>query len=420
MSFVACGINHKTAPLALREQVAFTLDGLAGPLEHLVSQTKASEAAIISTCHRTELYSTGATSDHLIHWLAEHKALPLEQLRQHIYVYHEQAAVRHLMNVACGLDSMCLGETQILGQIKTAYAKACEHGTVGQRLHDIFQKVFGVSKRVRTDTAISVNPLSVASTAVHLSKRIFSQLEDKTCLFIGSGETIDLALKHFYANGVRQLLIANRTLENAETLAAQYAGRAIELADILKHLDQADLIISATASPIPILGKGSVESALKRRKRRPMFIVDLAIPRDIEPEVAELEDVFLYNVDDLQTMIESHLASRQVAAEHAADIIDLEVDAFMQRQRASRADEVICGYRQRLQALGVTEVQKAKTALANGKDPQVVLEQSVTKILNKVLHEPTVALHNAARHEREDVIQLARQLFQLDDETESV
>lgn len=301
MAFLALGINHKTASVDVRERVAFTPEQLVEALQQLCRLTDSREAAILSTCNRSELYieQDQLSADIVLRWLADYHHLSLDELRASAYVHEDDAAVRHMMRVASGLDSLVLGEPQILGQMKSAYAVAREAGTIGPLLGRLFQATFNAAKQVRTDTAIGENPVSVAFAAVSLAKQIFSDLQRSQALLIGAGETITLVARHLHELGVKRIVVANRTLERASLLAEQFGAHAVLLSDIPAELVRSDIVISSTASQLPILGKGAVESALKLRKHKPIFMVDIAVPRDIEPEVGELDDVYLYSVDDL-------------------------------------------------------------------------------------------------------------------------
>ena len=333
MAFLALGINHKTASVAIRERVAFTPGQMVDALQQLCRQQPNREAAILSTCNRSELYleQEGADADAVLRWLADYHQLDMQELRAAAYVHEDEAAVRHMMRVACGLDSMVLGEPQILGQMKSAFAVAREAGTIGPLLGRLFQSTFSTAKTVRTDTAIGENPVSVAFAAVSLARQIFANLHRSQALLIGAGETITLVARHLHEQGVKRIVVANRTLERASLLAEQFGAHAILLSDIPQELVHSDIVISSTASQLPILGKGAVESALKQRRHKPIFMVDIAVPRDIEPEVGELDDVYLYSVDDLHEVIEENLKSRQGAAQAAEELVLAGTGEFMAR-----------------------------------------------------------------------------------------
>ena len=417
MAFLALGINHKTASVDVRERVAFTPEQLVEALQQLCRITPSREAAILSTCNRSELYleQDRLSADEVLRWLADYHQLSLEELRACAYVHQDSEAVRHMMRVASGLDSMILGEPQILGQMKSAYAVAREAGTVGPLLGRLFQATFSTAKTVRTDTAIGENPVSVAFAAVSLAKQIFADLHRSQALLIGAGETISLVARHLHDQGVRRIVVANRTLERASQLAEQFGAHAVLLADIPQELAHSDIVISSTASQLPILGKGAVERALKKRKHKPMFMVDIAVPRDIEPEVGELDDVYLYTVDDLHEVIEENLKSRQGAAQAAEELVSAGADEFMQRLRELAAVDVLKAYRQQAERLRDEELGKAQRLLANGGNADEVLAQLARGLTNKLLHAPSVQLKKISADGRYEALAVAQELFALDE-----
>ena len=417
MAFLALGINHKTASVAVRERVAFTPEQMVEALQQLCRLTPSSEAAILSTCNRSELYLQLDEMDvqAVLSWLAGYHGLPLSDLQACAYVHENEQAVRHMMRVACGLDSMILGEPQILGQLKSAYAVAREAGTVGPLLGRLFQATFSTAKSVRTDTAIGENPVSVAFAAVSLAKQIFADLHRSQALLIGAGETISLVARHLHDQGIKRIVVANRTLERASSLAEQFSAHAILLADIPDELINSDIVISSTASQLPILGKGAVERALKKRRHKPIFMVDIAVPRDIEPEVGELDDVYLYSVDDLHEVIEENLKSRQGAARAAEEMVAVGADEFMARLRELAAVDVLKAYRQQAETLRDDELQKAQRQLANGAPADEVLAQLARGLTNKLLHAPSVQLKKLSAEGRLDALALAQELFALDE-----
>lgn len=417
MSLLTFGINHKTAPVEIRERVAFPPEQVSDALRELVGRPAVNEAAILSTCNRTELYCQveSDNSKPVEQWFRDYHQLRDDQLSPYSYSLPDQTAVRHMLRVASGLDSLVLGEPQILGQMKAAYSAAKQAGTMRSLLDRLFQHTFTVAKQVRTDTAIGNSPVSVAFAAVSLAKQIFADLSGQTALLIGAGETIELAARHLRESGIGRIIIANRTLERAHTLATEVNGYAINLEDIPGHLAEADVLISSTGSTLPILGKGSVESALKQRKRRPMFMVDIAVPRDIEPEVGSLPDVYLYTVDDLDEVIQENLKSRQDAAHQAEEIIDTQVTHFMGWLRSLDSVDTIRGYREHGEALRNEELQRAQRLLAAGKDPQDVLNQLARGLTNKLLHSPCANLRQAGFEGRTDLLKAARELYCLKD-----
>lgn len=414
MTLLALGINHTTASLDVREKVAFSPSELLLALKSLHDGGLAQEVAILSTCNRTELYcETQGDGVVLLEWLAGHKQASLADLQAAHYLREGDAAARHMMSVAAGLDSLVLGEPQILGQMKSAYAVAREAGVLGKGLHDAFQRVFAVAKRVRSETAIGENPVSVAYAAVTLAQQIFSDLKQDTALLIGAGETIELAARHLKNQGIKQLIVANRTLENALKLAQQLDAEAILLADIPTHLPRADIVISSTASQLPLLGKGAVEVALKKRKHKPMFMVDIAVPRDIEPQVADLADVYLYTVDDLKEVIDENKKSREQAAEIAREIIEEGVIKYQHDLRALSAVEVVKQFRNKTDALREQELEKCLNALRAGGDPEQILANLSRNLTNKFLHHPTTELKRASIEGRDYLLQDFKTIFGL-------
>ena len=419
MPLVAVGVNHKTAPVDIRERVAFQPDKLQKALQELTTRPKVSEAAILSTCNRTELVccTDNQESEEIIDWFRHYHDLSSAELDPYLYIYPEHLAVRHVLRVASGLDSLILGEPQILGQIKTAYSTAVEAGTVGTLLSRLFQHTFNVAKQVRTDTAIGASPVSVAFAAVSLAKRIFADLPKRHALLIGAGETIELAARHLHENGLGSLTIANRTVEKAEGLAKEFNGQAIPLTVIPEHLPAADIVISSTASPLPILGKGAIEKAVKKRKHQPILMVDIAVPRDIEPEAGELPDIYLYTVDDLKEIIDEGLKNRREAAEQAEEIIDHQVGQFMGWLRSQSAVSVIRHYRETAESTRDREIERAVAALAKGDDAETVLRALARNLTNKLIHGPSTQLRQAAFNDQADLFAAAKIILDIKDES---
>lgn len=418
MRLLAFGINHKTAPVDIRERVAFAPDRLEQALRELTATPNIREAAILSTCNRTELYCCVNSRDDsaaVEQWFSNYHNLSNTNIKPYIYLHPDQAAVRHILRVASGLDSLVLGEPQILGQVKTAYRTASEAGTVGSILNKLCQHTFKVAKQVRTDTAIGASPVSVAFAAVSLSKQLFSKFENHTALLVGAGETVELAARHLKESGIGRMIIANRTVERARNLAEEVGAYAIALPEIPDHLAEADIIISSTASPLPILGKGMIERAIKARRHRPVLMVDIAVPRDIEPEVGDLPDVYLYTVDDLQDIIEEGLKSRQAAAEQAEEIIDSQVSDFMGWVKSQQSVDIIRNFRSKSNEIRSEELAKAVQMLQAGSDPQKVLEKLAHGLTNKLIHAPTVRLRDASRSEEQNILHAAQELFDLKD-----
>nr|WP_305906353.1 glutamyl-tRNA reductase [Methylomarinum sp. Ch1-1]MDP4519032.1 glutamyl-tRNA reductase [Methylomarinum sp. Ch1-1] len=341
------------------------------------------------------------------------KKLKPADFRPFLYSHKNSQSIRHMFRVACGLDSMVLGEPQILGQMKTAYQAANEAGTLGKNLGKLFQHTFSAAKKVRTDTAIGSSPVSVAFAAVQLAQQIFDKLSEQTALLIGAGETIELTARHLHQHGIGRIVIANRTFDKAHALASQFDGYAIALSELPSHLAEADIVVSSTASQLPILGKGMVESAIKKRRHKPMFMVDLAVPRDIESEVEQLNDVYLYSVDDLQNTINENMDSRRRAAEQAEEIIDTEVEHFLAWMRAQGAQTTIRDYRSQAELARDEVLQKALNQLRNGADAEQVLNRLAHTLTNKLIHTPSTQLREAGANERPDLIAAARELFKL-------
>tara|TARA_R110002111_G_scaffold153213_4_gene219984 strand:- start:24699 stop:25949 length:1251 start_codon:yes stop_codon:yes gene_type:complete len=409
------GLNHNTAPIEIREKLVFSPERITQSLQSLSKLSSVEEAAILSTCNRTEIYCDISLqqTDQLITWLAEQHQLDEATIRNYLYSHTEQHSIKHMSRVACGLDSLVLGEPQILGQMKSAYQQAHHAGTLGKYLGRLFQHTFQVAKKVRTDTAIGSSPVSVAFAGVKLAKQIFGQLDQQTALLIGAGETIELAAQHLKEQGIGRLIVANRTLEKAHAIASQGQGYAIAIKDIPEHLAEADIIISSTASSLPIVGKGSVESAIIKRKHKPMLMIDLAVPHDIEREIGAMSDIYLYCVDDLKSIIDDGLQSRREAAEQAEEIIDIQVSHFQTWIRSQNASTTIQQLRQQAQHTREQQLQKALDALNNGTPAERVIERLANDLTNKILHAPSSTLKQAAADGNASLLSAAQQLFKL-------
>lgn len=417
MSLYVVGLNHTTAPVEIRERVTFGPDIIVGALRQLTTVSGVSEGVILSTCNRTEVYCHAETEpDHLTAWMAAFHGLQTADLSPYLYLHQEERAVDHLLQVASGLNSLVLGEPQILGQVKSAWQTAKDADTLGKILGRLFQHSFTTAKQVRTDTAIGDSPVSVAFAAVSLSRQIFSDLSQQTALLIGAGETVELAARHLKQQGIGRIIIANRTVARAHELAEQFEGYAIGLTEIPNHLAEADIVISSTASPVPILGKGAVESALKKRRHRPMFMVDIAVPRDIEAEVRELSDVYLYTVDDLQEVIQENMRSRLEAAEQAKEIIKLKVDEFMGWLRSLDAMSLIQNYRGQAEQIRDEVLDKARRMLANGRTAEETLDFLANTLTNRLLHTPSAQLREAGVSGQKELLDAANTLFQLNNQ----
>lgn len=414
MILMAVGLNQ-TTPLSIREKLVFTEEEAQETTLDLKKKGLAKEIILISTCNRTELYCDNAISQSLIQWLAKYKQLPLNDIQPYIYQHTEISAVKHLFRVASGLDSMVLGEVEILGQLKTAYRLALKSGTLGKSLDRLFQFAFSVAKQVRTKTGIGVNPVSVASIAVRLADRIFRNLQEATVLLIGAGQLIQLALEHLKSTGVRKILIANRNANRTLNIGNGVDIEMVGFESIPDRLPEADIVMSATASVLPILGKGMVERALKKRKHRPIYMVDLAVPRDIEPEVGQLADVYLYCLDDLKEMAAENLSLRHSAAVQAEHIIDQEAGQFMQWLRSRSTLATLNALRHKYEELRDDTLKKALQQLQLGKSPEIVVQHALYGLTKRILHDPSRRLRQPDECE-EELLYHTRKLFDLNDE----
>jgi len=412
----ALGINHHTAPLDVREQVAFDPARLGQALHDLLRGKRVHEAAILSTCNRTELYCATEQPAAAIDWLADYHALPARRIEPYLYQHPQKDAVRHMFRVASGLDSMVLGEPQILGQMKQAARVAEEAGTLGTLLNKLFQRTFAVAKEVRSTTAIGANIVSMAAAAVHLSERIFERLSDQQVLFIGAGEMIELCAAHFAGGKPKRLSIANRTPGRAQGIADRFGASVLRLDEVSARLAEYDIVVSCTASTLPIIGLGMVERALKARRHRPMVMVDLAVPRDIEAEVGKLDDVFLYTLDDLGQIVESGQESRQSAIVEAEEIIAHRVEDFIHWVESRETVPTIRALRDAGERARRHELDHALKLLQRGDDPEAVLESLSKGLTNKLLHPPTQALNLAEGAERGEVAELISRIWRLHSE----
>lgn len=418
MPLLAIGLNHQTAPLALRERVAMDGGQLPAALAALSAVPGVQEAALLSTCNRTEIYVQVADGQEAgaAQWLAHHHGLAPATLADYLYEHRDEHAVRHLFRVATGLDSLVLGEPQILGQVKDAWQAARSHRHLRTPLDRLFQQSFTVAKRVRTDTRIGAHPVSVAYAAVRLARQVFSELDRATVLLVGAGDTIELAARHLVDAKVKRLLVANRTLDHAQALASRHGGYALPLTELERHLPEADIVITATASREPVLRRSAVQAALKARRHRPMFLLDLAVPRDIEASVAELSDVYLYTVDDLEQVIEENRASRREAADQAQAIIDLQVEHFMAWWRAQGRQDALKALRSQGEAAREEALARARDQLAAGKPAEEVMALLAHQLTNKLLHGPSTALRQAALDGDLDLLRAAERLYDKTDD----
>ncbi|WP_192456983.1 glutamyl-tRNA reductase [Musicola keenii] len=412
MTLLALGINHKTAPVSLRERVSFAPDTLGHALHSLLQQPLVQGGVLLSTCNRTELYLSveeeGNRREQLIRWLCEYHQLNPEDVCKSLYWHEDNAAVSHLMRVASGLDSLVLGEPQILGQVKKAFADSQREHSLSGDLERLFQKSFTVAKRVRTETEIGASAVSVAFAACTLARQIFESLGDVSVLLVGAGETIELVARHLSEHRVKRMVIANRTRERAQLLADEVGAEVIALAELDSRLPMADIVISSTASTLPIIGKGMMERTMKARRNQPMLMVDIAVPRDIEPEVGKLPNIYLYSVDDLQAIIQHNLAQRQAAAVQAESIVQQESVEFMAWLRAQAAVETIRDYRSQADQLREEMTARALAAIQNGGDVEAVVQELTHRLTNRLIHAPTKSLQQAARDGDLDRLQILR------------
>ncbi|WP_301883935.1 glutamyl-tRNA reductase [Neisseria uirgultaei] len=414
MQLTAVGLNHQTAPLSIREKLAFAAATLPEAVRNLARSNAATEAVILSTCNRTELYCVG-DSEEIIRWLAGYHSLLIEEIRPYLYTLDMQETVRHAFRVACGLDSMVLGEPQILGQIKDAVRVAQEQESMGKKLNALFQKTFSVAKEVRTDTAVGENSVSMASASVKLAEQIFPDIGDLNVLFIGAGEMIELVATYFAAKNPRLMTVANRTLARAQELCDKLGVNAEPclLSDLPAILHDYDVVVSSTASQLPIVGKGMVERALKQRQSMPLFMLDLAVPRDIEAEVGDLNDAYLYTVDDMVNIVQSGKEARQKAAAAAETLVSEKVAEFVRQQQGRQSVPLIKALRDEGEKARKQVLENAMKQLAKGATAEEVLERLSVQLTNKLLHSPTQTL-NKAGEEDKDLVHAVAQIYHLD------
>jgi len=413
MPLYALGLNHATAPVKVREQIAFQPDTLGVALRDLIAQPSVKEAAILSTCNRTEVYFSAAEAAPVERWLESFHRVPSESLHPYVYTLAQDRAVSHAFRVASGLDSMVLGEPQILGQMKHAVRSAEAAGALGLILNRLFQRTFAVAKDVRTNTDIGSASISMAAAAVKLAERIYPSLAEQQLLLIGAGEMIDLAAAHFAAKHPKSITVANRTLERGEQLAARFGANAITLNELPDRLAQFDMIVTSTASSLPILGKGLLERAIKSRRHAPMFIVDLAVPRDVEPEAAELDDLFLYSVDDLANIVKDNLQIRVDALAQAEAMIAEQAQGFLRWLDGRSVIPTLTALQGHHDGLRAAELERARKLLAGGAAPEQVIEQLARGLTNKFLHAPAQALTRAGEAERAQLLAMLHHIYQL-------
>ncbi|WP_315710716.1 glutamyl-tRNA reductase [Brenneria uluponensis] len=418
MTLLALGINHKTAPVSLRERVAFSPDTLGQALHSLLQQPLVQGGVLLSTCNRTELYLSVEDRENqreqLVNWLCEYHRLDRDDVQKSVYWHENNAAVSHLMRVASGLDSLVLGEPQILGQVKKAFAESQRKHSLSGELERLFQKSFTVAKRVRTETDIGSSAVSVAFAACTLARQIFESLAEVNVMLVGAGETIELVARHLREHRVKRMVIANRTRERAQALANEVGAEVITLAELGEQLAYADIVITSTASTLPIIGKGMMERTLKARRNQPMLMVDIAVPRDIEPEVGKLPNIYLYSVDDLQAIIQHNLAQRKAAAVQAESIVQQESSEFMAWLRAQSAVETIRDYRAQADSLRAEMTMKAMVAIQQGGDVESIVQELTYRLTNRLIHAPTKSLQQAARDGDLDRLQILRDSLGLD------
>ena len=413
MPLIVCGVNHKTAPLPLREQLAFAPERQGDAIQQAINAPSLVEAVILSTCNRSEIYAIADHEDVVMNWLCDFHSLALSRWQDHAYIHKDEQAVNHLISVCCGLDSMVLGEPQIFGQVKDAFQVATESGSVGPYINLLFHHAFSVTKRIRTETAIGKSPVSVASAAVNLAKCIFTDFKQLNVLLIGIGEMSESAQRYFLDQKVKKTFIANRTLAKAEKFAEKYHAYPIRLTDIGELLPQVDIVLSATASPEPLLTYNMVKQAVNTVRKRPLLLLDLAVPRDIEPSVANLEESYLYNIDDLLAITQAGLAQREEAARVAQKIIMQEVVHFTKHLQEKQFSSTIRAYRQQAEDLRKQEVANALCLLAKGHDPEKVLTSMARSLTNKLMHQPSVQLRQASYSGHWEILAAAKRLFGL-------
>jgi glutamyl-tRNA reductase len=419
MTLFALGLNHTTAPVEIREKVAFSGEVLPGVLTELRTQQGVDEVAILSTCNRTEIYCSLEDSNQqaLLEWLSRFHRLQPQDIRPFLYSYPDANAVKHVLRVASGLDSMVLGEPQVLGQLKSAYKTAVDAGSIGQLLGRLFQHSFRVAKEIRSNTEIGNHPVSIAFAAVRLGQQIFGNLADRTALLVGAGETIELTARHLHDKGLHKMIIANRTLERSRQVAGEFSGYAITLEDIPQHLDEADIIITATGSQTPVISKDMIALAIKKRKHRPIYIVDIAVPRDVDPAAGKLDDVYLYTVDDLQGVIEESMRNREQAARQAEEIIDTQVIHFMDWMHSLNTVSTIRAIRDSANTMQHEVLDAALKRLNQGEEPEKILREMARSLTNKLIHSPSVQLRNTGKAQKDELLRAARKLFNIPPET---
>ncbi|MBL4622594.1 MAG: glutamyl-tRNA reductase [Immundisolibacteraceae bacterium] len=422
MHLLTIGLTHRTAPIGVRERIALAPEQLLPSLHELVNLAPVTEASLLSTCNRTEMFIVVDDPDNPAprNWFMQLNDAGSDLLAPLVHQLRGTQAARHLFRVASGLDSMILGEPQIFGQVKQSYETARQAGTVGKCLNQLYQQSFAAAKEVRTDTAIGNNPVSVAFAAATMSRRIFGDLDDACVLLVGAGETIELTARHLQKAGAKKFIVANRTVSRAEQLANEYSGEAISLSMLPDYLHRADVLITSTAADLPLIGKGAVERALKQRRHRPIFMADLAVPRDIEPEVSQLGDVYLYTIDDLQQVVQENMKSRQAAADEAELIVGERVRGFQEWLNGEQAVPLVKAYRGQIERTRDEQLQRAIKELTRGDDPERVLSRFAHGLTNKLSHDPLVAIRQAGRKGDLQALSAMRQLLNLEADTAKI
>lgn len=413
MGIIACGINHKTADIQLRERLAVNRQGLSEALQDLLATPAVNEAVLISTCNRTDVIAASDAEPQITQWMAERYGLQADHLQQHAYHFQDYDAVHHLIRVTSGLDSMLLGEPQIFGQVKQAYQQARDIGAVGGQLQQLFPAVFSASKHVRHESGLGEQAISIAFLVTKIARRIFSDVTQCNVLFVSASDTNELVATHLHGQGVRNITVANRSLLRAESFAEQFNANLVTMAEVAEQLAKADIVVSASASQLPILGKGAIESAQQKRKHRPLLMIDLAVPRDVETQASELDNVYLYNIDDLQSIIQQSHELRKAAAKQAEELARQQALHFMQQLRIVGAADMISRYRQKAVGLRELECQKALAKLKAGKSAELVLQELARNLTNKLIHQPTVELRQAAYQDDLKALLLIKKLFDI-------
>lgn len=415
MAISVYGLNHKSASIDIREKVNFSLEQQIILLNRLLEVPAVQQAVVLATCNRTEIYIDQENTEAVLALLSEFSGLEVSELREVLYCHHGVKAVEHIMSVACGLDSLVVGESQILGQLKQAVIQANEYSALGAEFHTLFQRVFALAKRVRTTTEIGACPVSIASIAIQLMRQHLHTLTDKQVMLVGAGSTVKLAARYLKDQQVEGMIFANRDYEKAVILAGEFGGKAIPLQELGQYLPQVDAVFSATASERPILGKGAVESAMKLRHNKPMLLLDMAVPRDIEPEVVEISGIVLRCIDDLKDIAGQHVKSREHAAEKVKKVVCEQAHEFWQWYTQQDALQLIRLFREQVGAMRDQEVEKATRLLQQGIDPQLVLQRLAHAVTNKLLHEPSVQMRQACLQGKVEFLQTVKDLFALDD-----